>query len=163
MNTILKLLTISFVLVTLFVSCSKKPLTLDNETSMKTLLKASDSEITELIKKEANEKGDIPEENLEVEYILRDEKSQTIAVKLKIQEQQFFFQQVKPAGKSIIEPQSQDKEAVAFRFFQDNVLSHTNIQFSFWYRRINNMTVQYLEKEQNLIDEHYIILYHIQV
>ena len=87
MNKILKLLPIFFILVTLFVSCSKKPLTLDNETSMKTLLKASDAEITELIKKEANEKGDIPEENLEVEYILRDEKSKAIAVKLKIQEQ----------------------------------------------------------------------------
>ena len=52
MNKILKLLPIFFILVTLFVSCSKKPLTLDNETSMKTLLKASDAEITELIKKE---------------------------------------------------------------------------------------------------------------
>ena len=58
MNKILKLLPIFFILITLFVSCSKKPLTLDNETSMKTLLKASDAEITELIKKEANEKGD---------------------------------------------------------------------------------------------------------
>ena len=56
MNKILKLLPIFFILVTLFVSCSKKPLTLDNETSMKTLLKASDAEITELIKKEANER-----------------------------------------------------------------------------------------------------------
>ena len=87
MNKILKLLPIFFILVTLLVSCSKKPLTLDNETSMNTLLKASDAEITEVIKKSANEKGVIPEENLEVEYILRDEKSQAIAVKLKIQEQ----------------------------------------------------------------------------
>ena len=51
---------------------------------MKTLLKASDSEITELIKKEAKEKCNISEENLEVEYILRDEKTKTIAGKLKI-------------------------------------------------------------------------------
>lgn len=87
MNKIIKFLTIAFVLVTVFVSCTKKPLTLDEETSMKTLLKASDTEITELIKKEATEKGNIPEEDLKVEYILRDEKSQTIAVKLKIQEE----------------------------------------------------------------------------
>ena len=84
MNKFLKLLTISLVFSPLFFSCEKKPLTLDKETSMKTLLKASDEDLTELIVKEAKEKGDIPEENLDVEYILRDEKSQTIAVKLKI-------------------------------------------------------------------------------
>ncbi|MBQ1181702.1 MAG: hypothetical protein IIX63_06260 [Treponema sp.] len=87
MDKFFKLLAISFVSVILFVSCEKKPLTLDDETSMKTLLKASDSEVTELIMKEAAEKGNIPEEDLEVEYILRDEKSQVMAVKLKVNNQ----------------------------------------------------------------------------
>ena len=82
-----KLLTLASVLSVLFFSCAKKPLTLDDETSMKTLLKASDKDITELVLKEAAEKGNIPEEKLNVEYILRDEKSQAIAVKLKIDEQ----------------------------------------------------------------------------
>lgn len=84
MNRFLKLFTITLVSSLLFLSCTKKPLTLDKETSMDTLLKASDSELTELIKKEAKEKGNISEEQLEVEYILRDEKTQAIAVKLKI-------------------------------------------------------------------------------
>lgn len=84
MNRFLKLFTIALVSSLLFLSCTKKPLTLDKETSMDTLLKASDSELTELIKKEAKEKGNISEEQLEVEYILRDEKTQAIAVKLKI-------------------------------------------------------------------------------
>lgn len=87
MDKFFKLLAISFVSVILFVSCTKKPLTLDDETSMKTLLKASDSEVTELIMKEAAEKGNIPEEDLEVEYILRDEKNQAMAVKLKVNNQ----------------------------------------------------------------------------
>lgn len=87
MKKLLKLLTISFILSVFFFSCEKKPLTLDDETSMKTLLKASDKEISELVIKEAKEKGNISEEKLEVEYILRDEKSQAIAVKLKINEQ----------------------------------------------------------------------------
>ena len=87
MKKLLKLLSISFILSVFFFSCEKKPLTLDDETSMKTLLKASDKEITELVIKEAKEKGNVSEEKLEVEYILRDEKSQAIAVKLKINEQ----------------------------------------------------------------------------
>ena len=87
MDKFFKLLAISFVSVILFVSCEKKPLTLDDETSMKTLLKASDSEVTELIMKEAAEKGNILEEDLEVEYILRDEKNQAMAVKLKVNNQ----------------------------------------------------------------------------
>jgi hypothetical protein len=87
MDKFFKLLAISFVSVILFVSCEKKPLTLDDETSMKTLLKASDSAVTELIMKEAAEKGNIPEEDLEVEYILRDEKNQSMAVKLKVNNQ----------------------------------------------------------------------------
>jgi len=87
MIKLLKLFTISFALSVLFFSCAKKPLTLDKETPMKALLKASDQELTELIIKEAKEKGNIPEENLEVEYILRDDESQAIAVKLKVKEQ----------------------------------------------------------------------------
>lgn len=84
MNRLLKLFTIALASSLLFLSCTKKHLTLDKETSMDTLLKASNSEITELIKKEAKEKGNISEEQLDVEYILRDEKTQAIAVKLKI-------------------------------------------------------------------------------
>lgn len=87
MIKLLNLFTISFALSVLFFSCAKKPLTLDKETPMKALLKASDQELTELIIKEAKEKGNIPEENLEVEYILRDDESQAIAVKLKVKEQ----------------------------------------------------------------------------
>lgn len=88
MNRFLTTLAIVFALSPFFFSCSKKPLTLDKETSMKTLLKASDDEITELVIKEATEKGNLSEENIDVEYILRDEKSQAIAVKLKINEGQ---------------------------------------------------------------------------
>lgn len=84
MNRLLKLFTVLLVSSFLFLACTKKPLSLDKETSMKTLLKASDSEITELIKKEAKEKGNISEDQLDVEYILRDEKTQAIVVKLKI-------------------------------------------------------------------------------
>ena len=84
MKRILEILSVTF-FVSLFVfSCTKKPLTLDDETSMKTLMKASDSEITELVVKEASEKANLPKENIDVKYILRDEKSQAIAVKLKI-------------------------------------------------------------------------------
>ena len=87
MNNKLKIIVITFVLSVALFGCTKKPITLDKETSMKTLLKASDAELTELVIKEAKEKGNISEENLDVEYILRDEKSQAIAVKLKIKEQ----------------------------------------------------------------------------
>lgn len=86
MNRILKLLALLLVSLTLFFSCGKKTLTLDEKTSMKTLLKASDNEITELIIEKAKEM-DVSEENVKVEYILRDEKNQAIAVKLRIQEQ----------------------------------------------------------------------------
>lgn len=51
---------------------------------MKTLLKANDEEIKDLIIKEAKEKANIAEENIDVEYILRDEKTQVIATKIKI-------------------------------------------------------------------------------
>ena len=87
MNRIFEVLITAFVISTCFFSCAKKPLSLDKDTPMKTLLKASDEEITELIVKEAKEKGNISEEDLDVEYILRDEKSQAIAVKLKINKQ----------------------------------------------------------------------------
>lgn len=84
MNRFFKFFAICFAVSTLAVSCSKKPLTLDNNTSMKTLLKANDEEIKELIVKEATEKANIPEENINVEYILRDEKAQVIATKIKV-------------------------------------------------------------------------------
>lgn len=84
MNRFFKILAMAFVLSPFFFSCAKEPLTLDKETSMKTLLKASDDEITELVIKEAIEKGNVSEENIDVAYILRDEKTQAIAVKLKI-------------------------------------------------------------------------------
>ena len=83
MNKVLGCATIGFVAAVLAVSCAKKPLTLDENTSMKTLLKASDEEIKELVLKEAAEKANVPTENISVEYILRDEKSQAIAVKVK--------------------------------------------------------------------------------
>ena len=84
MNGFFKFFTICFAVSTLAVSCAKKPLTLDNNTSMKTLLKANDEEIKELIVKEATEKANIPEENITVEYLLRDEKAQVIAAKIKV-------------------------------------------------------------------------------
>lgn len=73
------ILTVSFI----FISCEKKPLTLDKETPMKRLLKASDEEITELVVREAKEKVNLADEDISIEYILRDEKSQAIAVKIK--------------------------------------------------------------------------------
>lgn len=84
MNRFFKFLTICFAVSTIVVSCTKKPLTLDDSTSMKTLLKANDEEIKDLIVKEAKEKANISEENIDVEYILRDEKTQVIATKIKI-------------------------------------------------------------------------------
>lgn len=73
--------------VIVYISCEKKPLTLDDETPMKALLKANDKEITDLVLKEVNEKAGVSEEDVSVEYILRDEKSQAIAVKIKINEE----------------------------------------------------------------------------
>ncbi|MGI5096620.1 hypothetical protein IZU27_02970 [Treponema socranskii] len=86
MEKCFKFFILSFVMPLLVVSCAKKPLTLDDTTSMKTLLKASDKEITELVIKEAAEKGDINPKDLNIEYILRDKESQTIVVKSKINE-----------------------------------------------------------------------------
>lgn len=72
-----------FTVSVIFISCEKKPLTLDKETPMKRLLKASDEEITELVVREAKEKVNLSDEDINIEYILRDEKSQAIAVKIK--------------------------------------------------------------------------------
>lgn len=88
MNKIIKLITICAIASTIFISCAKKPLTLDKETSMKTLLKASDKDITDLVVKEATEKANLDAKDVNVEYILRDEKSQAIAVKIKINQEQ---------------------------------------------------------------------------
>lgn len=84
MKRILTVIISGIVVSVLATSCSKKPLTLGEETSMKTLLKASDKEIKELAIKEAKEKANLSEENVDVEYILRDEKNQTLVVKMKI-------------------------------------------------------------------------------
>jgi alpha-D-ribose 1-methylphosphonate 5-triphosphate synthase subunit PhnI len=66
----------------LVVGCSKQPLTLDENTSMKDLLRASDKEITELVMREVSEKMDLSAEDVSVEYILRDKDSQALAVKI---------------------------------------------------------------------------------
>ena len=87
MKMTLKLIIITLALSALIVSCAKKPLTLDENTPMKALLKASDKEITDLVIKEAVEKGNLNAEDISVEYILRDEKSQTIVVKSKINQE----------------------------------------------------------------------------
>lgn len=50
---------------------------------MKRLLKASDEEITELVVREAKEKVNLSDEDISIVYILLDEKSQAIAVKIK--------------------------------------------------------------------------------
>ncbi|MCL2763539.1 MAG: hypothetical protein FWD36_10145 [Treponema sp.] len=70
----------------LMVGCSKRPLTLDESTSMKDLLKASDEQITELAINEAVTEMGISAENISVEYILRDNDSQAMAVKLNIKQ-----------------------------------------------------------------------------
>ena len=70
--------------VALFVvGCSKQPLTLDENTSMKALLRASDEEITELVMREVAEKMDMSSEDVSVEYILRDNDIQALAVKVR--------------------------------------------------------------------------------
>ncbi len=84
MKNFLTFAIIAFAVSTIFVSCAKKPLVLDAETPMKTLLKASDKEITDLVIKEAVGKGNLNTEDISIEYILRDAKNQTIVVKSKI-------------------------------------------------------------------------------
>ena len=87
MKMTLKFIIITLALSALIVSCAKKPLTLDENTPMKALLKASDKEITDLVIKEAVEKGNLNAEDISVEYILRDEKNQAIVVKSKINQE----------------------------------------------------------------------------
>ena len=84
MKRFLFCLIVIFITSVFFISCEKKPLTLDDQTSMKTLLKASDSELTDLVIKEATEKAKIPADNITVEYILLDKENQAIVVKSKI-------------------------------------------------------------------------------
>lgn len=84
MKNLIKLLSITFFVSSLFISCEKKPLTLDENTSMKTLLNASDTEITELALKEAEKTGMIEREQVKIEYIIKDKESNAIAVKMKI-------------------------------------------------------------------------------
>ena len=70
----------------IIVAPNKKPITLDESTPMKTLLEASDEQITELVINEAVTEMGISTENISVEYILRDNDSQAMAVKLNIQQ-----------------------------------------------------------------------------
>lgn len=77
-----KCLIIGLAIIASVVSCKKKPLTLDDQTSMKTLLKASDEEITELVKKKAEEYTEFSGEDINVDYILRDKEGQAIVVKV---------------------------------------------------------------------------------
>jgi hypothetical protein len=72
--------------ITLMAACSKQPLTIDESTPMKALLKASDEQIAELVINEAVKEMDIPPENISVEYILRDNNSQAMAIKLNIKQ-----------------------------------------------------------------------------
>lgn len=83
MNRFLKIFIIVFVASLLVVSCAKKPLTLDEETSMKTLLEASDEDITDLVIREVAEQANLSAEDISVEYILRDEKNKALAVKIR--------------------------------------------------------------------------------
>lgn len=77
-----KWLIIGLATIAIIVSCTKKPLTLDDQTSMKTLLKASDEEITELVKKEVEKNTEFSGEDIKVDYILRDKEGQAIVVKV---------------------------------------------------------------------------------
>jgi len=72
--------------LSLLIGCKEKPLTLDESTSMKTLLKASDEQITTLVVDEAVKQMNLSAENISVEYILRDNDSKAMAVKLKIKQ-----------------------------------------------------------------------------
>jgi len=68
------------------VGSSIQPLTLDESTPIKTLLEASDEQITELVINEAISEMGISPESISVEYILRDNDNQAMAVKLKIRQ-----------------------------------------------------------------------------
>lgn len=65
-------------------SFSKQPLALDESTPMEVLLEASDKQITELVINEAVKEMNIPPEDISVEYILRDNNSQAMVIKLNI-------------------------------------------------------------------------------
>jgi len=85
------LLGIVMVVALLMVGCSKKPLTLDKNTSMKTLLRANDEEITELVMREIEKEMEVSglsAEDAAIEYILRDKNSQALAVKVNIKQKQ---------------------------------------------------------------------------
>jgi uncharacterized lipoprotein YajG len=82
----MRILLVFLVSITLVVGCSKQPLTLDESTPMKTLLRASDEQITELVINEVITKTDISAESISVEYILRDNGSQVMVVKLNIKQ-----------------------------------------------------------------------------
>ena len=86
MKRFLKFMVLTCFVSIIFISCEKKPLTLDENTSMKTLLKASDKEITDLVISEAKKMANISSEDLTVDYILRDTENQAIAVKVLIEE-----------------------------------------------------------------------------
>ncbi len=87
MKHCIEILALSLAMTMITVSCTKKPLTLDKEISMKTLLNASDKEIKELVVKEASEKANIEADKLEIEYVLRDKENQSIVIKSKIKQE----------------------------------------------------------------------------
>lgn len=89
MKHIYIILTIAFIASAGLISCAKKPLTLDEQTSMKTLLKANDKEITDLVLKEISEETELNAEDVNVDYILRDEENKAIAVKIKINKDEY--------------------------------------------------------------------------
>jgi uncharacterized lipoprotein YajG len=82
----MRTLLVFLVTITLIAGCSKQPLTLDESTPMKTLLRASDEQIAELVINEAVTKMDMSAEDISVEYILRDKDNQAMAVKLNIKQ-----------------------------------------------------------------------------
>jgi hypothetical protein len=82
----MRILLAFFVSITLMAGCSKQPLTLDESTPMRALLRASDEQITELVINEAVTKMEISAESISVEYILRDKDSQVMVVKLNIKQ-----------------------------------------------------------------------------
>lgn len=67
-------------------ACGKKNVALDENSSMKTLLRANDESITEYAFKEAQKMG-VSSEKISIEYILRDEKNEVVAVKMHMNEE----------------------------------------------------------------------------
>ena len=64
----------------------ERQLTLDENTLMRDLLIASDEEITKLVMREIEEKMDMSSGDVSVEYILRDDDTQALAVKVHIKQ-----------------------------------------------------------------------------